>query len=568
MDPEFQNEFKKLQDFYEKEIRSSYEDNHRNNYELDRMIENLSVYSTIGHDDYKSGIKDFKKIIDFFCELNKEQYKDKNIEFKCFFNIDNIDNIDNILKSQNQEVLIQQYHKLHKLVKDLIYSYLYFGICPSLIENSKKYGFYYNYFIWVNANDKDLVGYTKNVNDSIFDYIPNIGTINPYTTNLIKRGLIPKPQAPETLSITKDNFKLYIWSEKQLLDNFFNNTLKSILVNELPDYLRSLIQETIKNPNVFKNYINLIKPYINININKKIDRRAITMILDAFQKLYVTRQNLYKKIKNITEKDNKNRFKWQKLCSAKILNKELTLDNLKDLAVIDNLPGFETKTKRELCVDFAKKFENMAFNKKNTVPKCINTTSILLTPLEDIPPEFFFSYSHNNKIYCDDIRELNEHLNNAKTEPVYGTKLPQKKIDRIKHWYEYIKETANTLDDFEEEVIPMSISSQISAKLAQFGSKLNYPNSLDLFRNANKQQVEQFVIALLGEHIINPIEQRELAGFTDLNQYKLQLLEKLIIKIRNDSQQMNIPGQREPLSAIAINISNVYNEIFIDQGFD
>jgi len=289
----------------------------------------------------------------------------------------------------------------------------------------------------------------------------------------------------------------------------------------------------------------------------------IHVIIDSFKKIIITRENLYKKIRNIT--NNKDRFKWQSLCSAKKLNDNLTLEDLKNLAIIDNLPGFENKSKRELCLDFAKKFEMMIFNKKDTIPKCINTTSILLTPLEDIPPEFFFSYSHNNKIYCDDIRELYEHLKNSDKEPISGTLLPTSKIEQIKDWYEYIKKTANTLDDFNEEIIPMSISSQVSAKLAQFGSKLNYPNSLELFRNADKEKIELFVTKLFDENIINQSEMRELSAFTDLNQYKLQLLEKLIIKIRNDPQQINVEGQRESLSAIAINISNLYNEVFKEE---
>jgi len=74
----------------------------------------------------------------------------------------------------------------------------------------------------VNAFDEDLTN--SSMRDNARRFI-NQSTINPYTTGLLKKGIVERKQAPDNLIITRDNLKLYKWSKKQLLDHFFNNLL-------------------------------------------------------------------------------------------------------------------------------------------------------------------------------------------------------------------------------------------------------------------------------------------------------------------------------------------------------
>jgi hypothetical protein len=108
----------------------------------------------------------------------------------------------------------------------------------------------------------------------------------------------------------------------------------------------------------------------------------------------------------------------------------------------------------------------------------------------------------------------------------------------------------------------VNVTDTMNLAVTTLASKLNYPNSGELFINANTVNLMLFIVELHKEGILSDSELRMLSGFTDINQRKLILIDTLLIKINNDPQRIEIPGQRDPLSAIAINTSNIYNEIF------
>jgi hypothetical protein len=110
--------------------------------------------------------------------------------------------------------------------------------------------------------------------------------------------------------------------------------------------------------------------------------------------------------------------------------------------------------------------------------------------------------------------------------------------------------------------IQMSNTSLLSSKGALLLSKLNYPNDLQFFISADIEKVKYFITELKNEEIITHQEYMSLSILQNNEQLKLTLIELLVNKINNDPQRITVSGSLEPLSSIAINLSNVYNEIF------
>jgi hypothetical protein len=466
-----------------------------------------------------------KKIYNYICEKSKQK-------------------LGNINCNQQNYLEYTDKNKLRMLIS----SYLYYGYSPNLLtgEQQNDMGFYQFYFLWQKEDD------------------PN------------------KLDIPRNLEISNRNFNQYMyWTNKQLNAYYFANILPNLL--RLSD-----IKININNP-IYKNILIIDEPYFNILINNFInnqDREVLSeqninaiknnkvgsgsyinkFIMESFIQVKKIkkeiRDSLDIKLRKIVSSKDKKRFKWQNLCSPKKLN-ELEIDELHELAIIEKIPYYLMMTKNELCVEFAKRFENVIDGKKKVEPMCINTTSILGTELNDIPPEFFFSYQHNQKVYCDDIRDLHKHFQlNGNKHPIDRSIMKERVVDKINKWYNYLTKNTNNMLDFDDEPVVLSMQSQLSSKFAGLASKLNYPNSSLLFINSNETTYNKFVSELRNEGILNNNEIENLSIYTDLNQNKLVLIDFLLLKIMNDPQRIQVPGQQQLLSAIAINLSNIYNTVF------
>jgi uncharacterized cysteine cluster protein YcgN (CxxCxxCC family) len=246
------------------------------------------------------------------------------------------------------------------------------------------------------------------------------------------------------------------------------------------------------------------------------------------------------------------RFKWQSLCKPRHFNDVFDMDELRDLALDEGIPQHLFLTKRELCYEFAKRFDE---------PKCINNTSITLTDIHDIPPEFFYSYTHNNKVYCDDIRDLQRHFNtNGEKHPIDRSPVSQDLVNQVNYWFHHLSNTTNSMKDFDSEPVELPASSILSSKAAAFASLLNYPNNIHHFITADSQTIKRFIEKLIEENLMSRVERAKISVINDITSYKSTLLDMLTLKIKNDPATILV-GDRI-LSTVAINISNVWNEIF------
>jgi hypothetical protein len=451
--------------------------------------------------------------------------------------------------------------------------------------------------------------------------------------------------------ITPDNFRNYSrfknagWSVKQLRSFFLAKILPIILTKcnininiNLPIYkkiidkplyrdsLNVLIDEHIKT-----NTININMDYVsNIrnNIKKAIDRemeqgkdiksiriyeinktRNTGILYDFIAKILlnqaVIKKTLEQKIQNIKtrvlNKDGKYKYKWQAMC-AKL--SDWGIEQLRELAAIENISNYSMKSKRELCKEFVEILERTLANQRrnqiryipepeqpqdandtelanlfnrhiqnNLTPaeqrhkerypeqyseKCENRDSLLGDDLTDIKPEFFFTYRHNNKIFCDDIRSLYQYIIGGKKHSPYDrTPFSDKLIKTIKQTYNKLEKTLVSMKDIETIVPTESI---LTSKASDLSGLLFHHAPIENFLNANDYILREFIMYLEEEGVITGEEVEEyIFNNSDLITQKITLVDLLTRKIRNDQGMV---GQYSSMASI---ITDVYNNVFSEQ---
>ncbi len=458
--------------------------------------------------------------------------------------------------------------------------YLYFNTIPSLINNElllDEAQFHLDYFIWRKEGDT---------------------------------AAITSP--PRDIPLTVDNYGLYRtnsiqgWSKAQLKTfvqiNIVDEILKRIGIktkvsirkrNLSSAWLNSWVIAYINNSNEFFEQNNLI------NLKSIIDKLRSLTTLDlslfdvvGFQLLVSDPQfrDMPKHLKNMygriiigfakslektratwdklrssiyQNRDGITRFKWQALCKPSHFQKNFDINELRLLAADESIPQHLFLTKREICTELAERFERVLQGKNKVIDKCINTTSTTLTDLKDIPPEFFFSYIHNNKVFCDDLRDLYKHfqLNGAK-HPIDRSVVPQSLIDQVNKWYAHLERSTITLEDlFVDSDISDKNMNGLSSKAADLANLLYYPKDISLFINSSQGAFDFFVIKLFQEGLITHQQDTFIAELVDLDMKKAALLDFLKLNIMNDPQTIPVENGRM-LSSRAVNISNVWNDSF------
>ena len=517
-----------------------------------------------------------------------------------------------------------------ELTEACLLEFLYFKQTPSFIVtnlldtdpedyhdvltlNGEKYK--YTYFIWRREGDPNLI------------------------------------RAREDEIITRENFKKYSrfqtvgWSVKQLR-TFFNINILPIILQKsnininvnLPNYkeiidnvlfkskLNKLIDEYITTNTIAINTNNLseIKEKINASLNnlKDLSPYSITRYMDdnifyffiaqLMKQQAIVQKSLQEKIQNIQTKiENKtgtgSKYKWQRMC-AKLGN--LEIEQLRELAVIENISNYQMKSKRELCKEFEEILQrkineqrrqmiqyipepekprdtknkklNEQLNKlftrhiqnnltdsekkhkqrypKQYSQKCQNSDSLTGDDLTDIKPEFFFTYKHNNKIFCEDIRILYDQIQRGIDENPYDrTPLSPELIETIKKTYKKLKATMLSLKDtqVEEEAIPLE--SVLTSKTADLLGLLFHHAPIENFLHCDQNIFREFVMYLEDEHILSNREAEHIISLRDLQAQKIGLVDLLTMKIRND------PNVVDGFSSMASNITDVYNRVFTDE---
>jgi hypothetical protein len=503
-------------------------------------------------------------------------------------------------------------------------------------------------FIYFNQTPSFIVENTLEIKPEAYSNILTLdGEKYKYKYFIWRREGDPNTRRAEQGEIvTRENFKNYSrfdtvgWSTKQLRTFFAINILPIILqkcniaINvELPNYkniiykalykqkLNSLIDEYINTNNISinMNYISKIrekiKIYSSIDSLENASPYEFTVEMnDALLYYFISKlmiqqaivqKSLEKKILNIKKRvENKNdgstKYKWQKMC-AKL--QKWDIEQLRELAVIENIDNYQMKSKRELCKEFEEilqrkindqrrqmiryipepeKPENPKDKQLNEVfkrhiqnnltdsekkhkqryseqysQKCQNNDSLSGDDLTDIKPEFFFAYKHNDKIFCDDIRVLFEQIvkRGQEKSPYDRTPLSKELIQNIKKTYEKLNDTMLSLEDEQvEERIP--VQSILTSKTTDLLGLLFHHAPIEKFLNSDDPIFKRFVMKLKDAEVISNREEGYVSSLGDLQSRKIALVDLLTMKIRNDVNVF------DGISSMASNITDVYNGVF------
>ena len=258
--------------------------------------------------------------------------------------------------------------------------------------------------------------------------------------------------------------------------------------------------------------------------------------------------------------DRRPRWHWQESCDV---GGDVPLDVLHGWADEFGIPLHDPttqrpKTKRALCADLARWWDAQREEQRAVSPTCHNPTGILGENVADIPPEFFYHYTHDDGlVYCDDLRSLHKHASlsrspqNPYNRQPYSTAL----VEDINASYDQLRRRAVHLDDFDEDGpvnVPLSFEARFSQKLADLMTRLYHPVGSERLRGASADVWAGFLDALVDERVLSWNERAQVDAQPDLDQQKYFLVEFLARKIDNDPLQPQL----------AVSTTDVYNRIF------
>lgn len=444
-----------------------------------------------------------------------------------------------------------------------IKQYLLFGTVPHLKDNQDNIddGFTLHYFIWRKPNNNFIPTTDRTITDENFaEYV--------HPVKMLPFEGWSKEQLATYLTI---NVLPVLLATKNVHADLSTKRYRNIINRLNKNKMRRAISVWIKNrEQTIADYSKVTRRNMSLWRSDDGDDNGQYYVyyvaLRLHEAILKRRKRLMKLWKSTVDQKPKhvNRFKWQQLCKPRGVANAFAMDDLRELAAEENIPHYLFLTQREICAELAKRFQNVIDGKKKVESRCINPTTILLQDIADVPPEFFYAYRHNNKVYCDDIRNLVKQFSTRGAKnPWDGTVMPQSIVKDVNFWYTKLKKSTTTLEDlFTQPEAPITPTSMLSAKTAELLNKLNYPNSANFFLQADKPQITRFIDMLAEENIVTNQEKRMLQVLGDVTQYKLTLIALLITKIDNDPDTVVVPGREDPLSTVAINVSNVYNEIF------
>jgi hypothetical protein len=434
-------------------------------------------------------------------------------------------------------------------VQYFLYQLLYFGFAPALLPSNdvERLGVEQHYFKWEYLNDENRKSLWVKKVITKENFAEGFGhrTMNSWSNRQLN-AFFKSEILPDLLKITGIKIDIARYRVVERDTKNLARGIRDFLDNRVCDGLESI------------RYLQGEEILERIDESTCLfERRMLLMKWRQFNKEYKLKKSLEKIRKRLNDKKRTTRFKWQDICAEL---STLRLGELQDLAFIEKIPHYLFMTKRELCVEFAKTYESTIRNVSKAQPKCINTTSILGTDINKISPEFFYSYQHNGKIFCDDIRDLNKHFSiNGPKHPIDRSNVGKRLVKNVNDWFEHLTSIARTMEDFgEEEEIPTN--SLLTSKSATLASVLNYPNSISLFINSSSKNLTKFLNLLQEENIISSNDISSLERISSLDSKKTLLVDLLLMKIRNDPEQEIVNGS--VISTVQINISNIYNNVF------
>ena len=250
--------------------------------------------------------------------------------------------------------------------------------------------------------------------------------------------------------------------------------------------------------------------------DQEVFQRLVPLLRERGAKRYTElsgNTDLWGKLKTSTKPEPLKRFKWQDLCSV---FDGKSSSELRKIAEYSGIEHSGIYSKRELCKILAKNLERKIQLKQRIIDsdQCVNTTSLMMTELKDIQPEFFYTYIHqfpdkSEKLFCDDIRDLYESIKaTGGKHPLYPReRLSEPNIVKIKQTYVALKHTTNTMKDEleppQQQAQPENPTMILSRKLADLASLLPYPPQMTLISNADQQNFRSFVNELVSKGVLN-----------------------------------------------------------------
>ena len=238
-----------------------------------------------------------------------------------------------------------------------------------------------------------------------------------------------------------------------------------------------------------------------------------------------------------TEKKKNGHYTWHALCSN--VTNIMTIQELQTLLKMYNIDIPTTETTEEtdmkavMCKLLRKRlhkihFDHYEFFEKSNQKICENETGIV-SALEDIPADYWYIYKEDGKTYCDDIRHLHKSIETYKTRAgvpknIWTTKLlSDDTVKNIKTEYKKLLDSKITLED-NETTARVDLIADLSAL-----SGLNA--NIELLRNANVDQIRQFLTNLNEGHIISAQDIRSIGNLDGNIECKNKICMLLINKI-------------------------------------
>ena len=382
--------------------------------------------------------------------------------------------------------------------------------------------FKWNYFVWLEDGDNSF--HSANREEVILKFI--------------KKNIIPNvfQQANLNVDITDLHYKRMFVKRsvikpmlvKILKYYFHNNTLT------LDNDILSSIDDMVKNKSLKSTIARRIARARNLD--EHIDLWPIYEVIIEFKLRQATiRSNLKRKLARISERmvnKKSDRFKWEPIC--RMMDKEIKLEELRELARIDNIPFVELMSKRQLCVRLSQRISDIATIQKEYHDKCSNERSFYGgDDVNEIAPEFFFTYRHNCQTYCEDIRKLYKWITQKGPYHIDRTQLSREVVHSITEAYHKLNYTTVHMNDIvldTEKEPEISLDSQLSSAVGDFVSKLRHATPSG-FINCGEVQFNMFLEGLIEERVITINESLIIKHEKSLQEKKLKVIQILLPKI-------------------------------------
>ena len=262
------------------------------------------------------------------------------------------------------------------------------------------------------------------------------------------------------------------------------------------------------------------------------------------------------------------RWHWQEPCDA---DRNVPLEDLHEWADEFDIPLRDPttqrpKTKRALCADLARWWDAQREDQRAVSPTCNNPIGILGENVADIPPEFFYHYTHDDGlVYCDDIRSLHKHvsLSDSPQNPYNRQPYSPELVDDISASYDRLQRRVVHMGDYDDGDlvnVPLPFEARFSQKLADLMTRLYHPVGPERLRGASADVWAGFLDALVDERVLSLNERSQVDAQPDLDQQKYFLVELIALKIDHDPRQIQTP--QGALSQIAYWTTIVFNRVF------